>query len=164
MGKQFIYYATPGDETVFVEEITRLGGRFIRGAFQKPEEMAVPSLPLIQGVPPRDMRFFLYCPLFNDSLAIKSYETGVHAIDQAESLVIDFLRSHIMGPVIFYGRLWYEPCRENGTNKPDEFISWAQQVFSWVKSHFVHRQERARSYYLGPEVVARLELGELKLA
>ncbi len=164
MGKQLAFYATPNDEAAFIDEITsRLGGRFIRGAFQKPEEMAVPSLPVIEGVPPRNVEFLLYCPCFKNSLVIKSYETGVHAISHGDSLIIQVSRSLIMGPIIFYGRLWYEPYRDDGTKKPEEFVSWAEQVFSWVSSHFMFQQERARAYYLGPDVVVRLQQGSLKL-
>lgn len=164
MGQQLGFYATPGDETAFVEEIVRLGGVFIHGAFPKPEDMVVATLPIIEGVPPRNVEYLLFCPLIENSLVISVYETGVHSISDGDSCIIQITRSLIMGPVIFDGRLWYDPQRDDGSKKPDEFITWAEKVFSWISSHFLFQQERMRRYYLGPEVVALLRDGSLKLA
>lgn len=164
MGQQLAFYATQGDESAFLQEITRLGGAFIRGAFQKQEEMIVPSLPVIEGVPPRNVEYLIFCPSIEQSLVISSYETGVNVISHGESCIIQITRSLIMGQIIFDGRLWYEQRRDDGTKKPDEFIVWAEQVFSWIGSSFLFKQERARGYYLGPEVVVRLREGSLNLA
>jgi hypothetical protein len=165
MGRQFAYYATPADEAVIVDEITsRLGGRFIRRGFQHPEEMAVPSLPVIDSVFSNDKHFLIYCPSFQDSLVIASYPTGVHSVRQGDSLIIEFSRSYIIGRKIFDGRLWYAPRRDDGTEKPAGFLAWANRLFSWIKRHFTFRKERGCAYYLGPDVVTRLQEGSLELA
>jgi len=164
MGNQLAFYATQNDEAAFVDEIERLGGAFIHSAFQQPEEMVVPSLPVIEGVPPRNVEYLLFCPSIEHSLVISSYETGVHAISQGDSCIIQITRSLIMGPIIFDGRLWYERHRDDGARKPDEFITWAEQIFAWISTNYLFQREGVRGYYLGPDVVARLRDGNLKLA
>ena len=165
MGKQLGYYATPLDEAAIVEEaVHRLGGVFIRSTFQHPEDMAVPTLPVIDSVPPKHLLFLLYSPAISDPLVIRSYPTGVYTVHQADSLVVEVERSRILGSICFIGRLWYEQVRDDGTRKPDAFISWAEGLFTWVATHFMLQQDGPRSYYVGPDAAKRVQRGDLRLA
>lgn len=164
MGKQLAYYATPADELLLLDEIARVGGRFLRHAGGSPAELMVRSLPAVEGIPPGNLYFYIFPPDMPDALVIDSYPTGVHSLDSISSCVVRLERSHLMNRTLFDGRLWYESQRRDGSVKPAAFLLWADRLFAWIEEHFTHQQASIRSFYVGPDALRRLREGGIELA
>ncbi len=156
MGKQIRFFMTFDDENRFLDAMGK--GQtmaIILTSFPKKEDMVVEQLKPSKGL--ADSYYALV-----QSEQIKDVTPTFHpqaarfSVDVSNNNVLQFNRCYGKDGRLVSGRLWYEV-----ENKPDTFVTWADQLIKWLKKNYIRDE---RGFYIGPDAQKQSGEGEIKLS
>lgn len=136
MGRQFYYYCLPEDIDHIQEKVfLPLGGRLFEQITSEKNHQVQDVERFALDYPSMDKRrLHLYLAPPKDLDHVVFLSPGI--IDVSNSNLIEVGRCYTDGHVIRRSRFWYDPkafLEGEFTDKPKEFIKWAQTVFAQTK-------------------------------
>jgi hypothetical protein len=163
MGRQISFFINESDLSIFGEYIKNQQGIFILRTSPINKVLIVNEvldIPYMNG--------YITSNFYLERVSIKELKPNLYSVGDATSPVIEFDQGRFKDGLLRSARLLYQTGFFNANDEwekfPDEFITWCEDIFKWVKKTYKPCPlSDFKGYRISKAVLESVQKGEIQL-